>query len=188
MSSLRFNPPKDWGNNISNDYYLGLSQLIIEVANTLNKSGNLKMLEIGSYKGESTSMFASSGIFKEIHCIEPFSGNEEANLIFNEDWKTVISEFNTNTRYFNNIILHKDYSYNICNKFSDNYFDFIYIDAAHDYKNVKRDILMYLPKTKHLIGGHDYQLNWPGVMTAVNEIFIAPHMIYADGSWVYSIK
>lgn len=188
MSSLRFNPPNDWGNGISNNYYLGLSQLIIEVANTLNKNGNLRMLEIGSYKGESTSMFASSGIFKEIHCIEPFSGDEEANLIFNEDWKTVISEFDINIRHFNNITLHTDYSYNIFHKFPDKYFDFIYIDANHDYESIKQDILMYLPKTKHLIGGHDYQLNWPGVTAAVNEIFDTPHRTYADGSWIYSIK
>lgn len=188
MSSLRFNPPKQWNNHISNNYYIGLSQLIIDVTNTLGNSNNLKMLEIGSYKGESTSMFASSGLFKEIHCIEPFSGEEESNTIFNETWESVVNDFSINTRYFNNIILHRDYSYNICDKFPDKYFDFIYIDASHTYEDVKRDILMYLPKTKHLIGGHDYQLNWPGVTAAVNEIFDTPHRTYADGSWIYSIK
>ena len=43
---------------------------------------NLKMIEIGSYMGESTMMFASSNIFTEIHCIEPFSGYEEFNDMY----------------------------------------------------------------------------------------------------------
>ena len=40
------------------------------------------MIEIGSYLSESTMMFASSNIFTEIHCIEPFSGYEEFNDMF----------------------------------------------------------------------------------------------------------
>ena len=75
------------------------------------------MLEIGSYKGESTMMFAASGIFKEIHCIDPYYGVEEANTILQEDWENVKQEFKINTRYFDNITLHQDYSYNIVDKF-----------------------------------------------------------------------
>lgn len=187
MSSLRFNPPKKWNNQNRNSLYLGLSQLIIDVVNTLGEKSNLKMLEIGSYNGESTSMFASCGIFKEIHCIEPFSGNEQANEIFERNWDDVVDDFYNNIKHFDNIILHKDYSYNIFNKFPDKYFDFIYIDASHNYEDVKRDILMFLPKTNHLIGGHDYQKNWQGVVIAVNEIFNHPHKTYIDGSWVFSI-
>jgi hypothetical protein len=178
MSSLRFNPSKRWDNHVGNNNYLGISQLIIEVFNTLREGSNLKMLEIGSYNGESTSMFASSGIFDEIHCIEPF----------NENCETVVDEFSVNIRYFNNIILHKDYSYNICNKFPDKYFDFIYINTNHKYEDIKQDILMYLPKTKYLIGGHNYQTNSRGVVMAVNEIFNTPHKTYMDGSWVHSIR
>ena len=71
------------------------------------------MIEIGSYMGESTMMFASSNIFTEIHCIEPFSGYEEFNDMFAINWDIVYDEFKTNTRHFDNITLHKDFSYNI---------------------------------------------------------------------------
>ena len=79
-NSLSFNPPEKWNLMTSgNRYYIGLNLLIIDVLNTLSNKTNLTMLEIGSYKGASTFMFASSGIFDEIHCIDPHQGNEEAN-------------------------------------------------------------------------------------------------------------
>jgi hypothetical protein len=188
MNSLRFNPPTQWNRMWGNRYFLGMTKLLYSLYNTLQSQSNLKMLEIGSYKGESAFMFASLGIFDEIHCIDPYEGEEEANGIFQETWENVLNEFTINTRHFSNIILHRDYSFNIVDKFPDQYFDFIYIDANHEYEPVKRDIELYLPKTKHLIGGHDYQENWPGVLKAVNEIFGTPHSTFEDGSWAHSLK
>lgn len=50
--------------------------------------------------------------------------------------------------------------------------DFIFIDAMHDYENVKRDILHAMSIMKSgLLAGHDYQPNWQGVIKAVKEIF-----------------
>lgn len=187
-NSLRFNPPPQWNLSWGNRYFLGLSLLLHDLYNTFLSQPDLKMLEIGSYKGESAFMFASLGIFKEIHCIDPFNGDEEANDVFIENWDNVKEEFEVNTRYFNNITLHQGFSYDLVKNFEDNYFDFIYIDGNHDYENVKRDIELYLPKTKHLIGGHDYQKEWPGVVKAVTEVFGIPDKIYPDGSWVKLIK
>ena len=107
MSSLRFNPDPEWNNMWGNRFYLGLNQLMGDVYSTLINKPNLKMLEIGSYKGESTFMFASLGIFNEIHCIDPHEGKEESNLLFNETWDNVEKEFKLNTRHFNNITHHK---------------------------------------------------------------------------------
>lgn len=186
-NSLRFNPPVEWRSIQGNRYFFGLNDLLYDLAHDFYNSEDKKMLEIGSYQGESTFMFAASGIFSEVHCIDPHIGNEEANDILKENWEQVKQEFTLNTRYFNNITLHSDYSYNIVDKFEDKYFDFIYIDASHKYEDVKRDIELYLPKTKYVIGGHDYQKEWPGVVRAVDEIFGQPHKTYADESWVFSI-
>ena len=64
------------------------------------------------------------------------------------DWVDVEREFKLNTRYFDNIIHHRDFSYNVVNKFEDNSIDFIYIDADHTYESVKQDLELYLPKLK----------------------------------------
>lgn len=183
MNSLRFNPLPQWNLMWGNRYFLGMTDLLYSLHSTLQNQPNLKMLEIGSYKGESTFMFASLGIFTEIHCIDPFEGVEEANDLLSENWENVKNEFKLNTRYFDNITLHQGFSYNLVNNFEDKYFDFIYIDGNHEYEDVKKDIELYLPKTKQLIGGHDYQKEWPGVIEAVNEILIAPDKTFLDGSW-----
>ena len=129
----------------------------------------------------------ASHLFYEIHCIDPFEGHEQFNVDNNYDWNFVEEQFKINTRFFNNINLHKNYSYNIIDKFSDEYFDFIYIDASHRYEDVKRDIESYLPKLKKdgIISGHDYhEERWPGVTNAVNEILGEPDQVHWDTSWI----
>jgi predicted O-methyltransferase YrrM len=55
--------------------------------------------------------------------------------------------------------------------FDNSFFDFIYIDACHDYDNVIADIKAWLPKlrAKGIIAGHD--IDTVGVQKAVKEIF-----------------
>ena len=66
--------------------------------------------------------------------------------------------------------------------FQDASFDFVYIDALHDYINCKRDIELWYPKVKPfgVIAGHDYWnasvdgtqcLHICGVKKAVDEFF-----------------
>jgi len=75
----------------------------------------------------------------------------------------------------------RDFSVEGSKRFEDGYFDFIYIDAAHDYRSVKEDIEAWWPKLKSggIYSGHDYFKDrrvWRneevGVYKAVNE-FVA---------------
>jgi len=66
----------------------------------------------------------------------------------------------------------KGYSPQISKNFEDLSYDFIYIDALHDYKSVKDDIIAWYPKVRNggILSGHDYdEKAWPGVFKAVNE-------------------
>lgn len=72
----------------------------------------------------------------------------------------------------------KDFSIQGSQRFKDKYFDFIYIDAAHDYDSVKEDLEAWWPKLKSggIFSGHDYFPDtriWRGkpcgVYQAVNE-------------------
>lgn len=57
--------------------------------------------------------------------------------------------------------------------FPDKYFDFIFIDGAHDYESVMEDLNLWIPKLKNggIIGGDDYDPCWSGVVKAVDEKF-----------------
>jgi len=68
--------------------------------------------------------------------------------------------------------------------FEDNSLDLVYIDAAHDYENVKKDISFWLPKIRlnGIIAGHDITI--PGVSQAVTEVFGNDVKHYDDTSWL----
>ena len=68
--------------------------------------------------------------------------------------------------------------------YKDNSLDFVFIDAAHDYESVKKDINAWYPKVKKegIIGGHDY--TWcDDVRRAVNEFFKNKTIYESQGCW-----
>ena len=192
MVTQRFNPPSTWiPKKQGNIFFLGLLELTLCLAEVLEPDA--KMIEIGSYMGESTLIFASSGIFSKIYAIDPFNFEESFNKSLdasNRDWKFVRQEFKNNTRFFNNVEPIQDVSENVSSNFEDGSIDFIYIDGDHSLDAVKRDILLYLPKLKEggIIAGHDYSKErWPGVVSAVNSTIGIPDAIFKDTSWMKQI-
>jgi hypothetical protein len=201
--SLRFNPPREWFGHLNyNIHFFGLFHLIEDVQKKFHiddtsqvGAGSVrfqnryrkprKMIEIGSYKGESTLMFAASGLFDEIHCIDPHDGYEEANDMFSETWESVQSDFFRNTKQFKDkVFYHRGYSHDLVNRFANQDFDFVYIDGSHEYDDVVRDISLYSSKTNLILAGHDYGNSHAGVTRAVNEIFGKPYKQYMDSSWM----
>ena len=72
--------------------------------------------------------------------------------------------------------------------FRDGWFDVVFIDAAHDYENVRQDIELWLPKVKPggLLCGHDFFRDWPGVIRAVNELL--PQRKIQEAIWMYRVE
>ena len=64
----------------------------------------------------------------------------------------------------------EDYSYNVFGDFTDEMFDFAYIDGDHSYKSVYEDLTSVFPKVKSggIIAGHDY-FGTHEVILAVND-------------------
>src|ERR1700676_5252904 len=62
-------------------------------------------------------------------------------------------------------------------------FGMVFIDASHDYENVKADILAWRPLIMKdgIIILHDYDWGYPGVVHAVREL-ISPTPLQAGGS------
>jgi predicted O-methyltransferase YrrM len=157
----------------------GLLDLIKEIPN------KGRMIEIGTFTGESTVIFGDH--FKEVIGIDPMLQDydpEDATSNFN--FSKVLEMFILRTENYNNISLVQKTSDDAVNDFTDESFDFVYIDGIHQYQNVLEDIKNYLPKIKKggVIGGHDYVSGWSGVMKAVDEIFGKPDKTFKDGSWI----
>jgi hypothetical protein len=72
--------------------------------------------------------------------------------------------------------------------FEDNSIDFIFIDAAHSYEGVMKDLIAWWPKAKigSLFAGHD--ADWTGVRQAVEELF-GDRWVLDNTSWkVYKMN
>lgn len=153
-----------------------------------------RVIEIGSWLGESTSCWADAVMNKyaaEVISIDWFKGNPGTELegISNSD--DVYSIFRNNMKELGYLDIVKNIimSSSEAAKFiPDGYADIVYIDACHDYKSVKKDIELWTPKVRvgGIIAGHDYESyeyderfidldvydhKHHGVIKAVNESF-----------------
>ena len=102
--------------------------------------------------------------------------NKSIAEILEDIHKSVLKRFRTAIKT-HKVIVHRNLSINVCQLFSNNYFDWIYIDGNHDYTFVKQDLELYFRKVKPngFIAGDDYTIrsNWQSgygdVKKAVDE-------------------
>ena len=137
---------------------------------------NANFLEIGSWKGRSAIYIAVEIINLnkniKLYCIDTWEGSREHNLDESVVNKTLYEEFLQNTLPVKNVINGiKASSIKISKVFCEEFFDFIFIDASHDYEDVKNDLVAWYPKVKKggVFAGHDYQPYWDEVQMAVDE-------------------
>lgn len=107
-------------------------------------------------------------------CYLPYtdSANHEVLTIEKQNKKLLETLYKVMPRGFlNKIVFSCMTSEKISQYYPDKFFDYVYIDARHDYDNVKRDISLWYNKVKDggVLGGHDYQGYYDGVTRAVNE-------------------
>lgn len=142
---------------------------------------NIVGLEIGSYAGESAEIFAASGKFSKLYCMDfwkegyfPDRTTTDAEARFDEIAARypVIEKVKEHSRELN-FLFHKIH------------LDFIYIDGDHSYDQVRLDIIcaLRLLKKYAYIGGHDYCKDFPGVVKAVDEL-VRPGLFFSDSSWL----
>lgn len=146
------------------------------------------MVEIGSYQGESTTLFAHYLQPNKLYAIDPFvNGYDEFDGSSTGDFTNVIHNFNLRIQQFPCIKHIKNFSYAALDQFEDDSLDFVYVDGDHTYEGVVKDIKMYLPKIKvgGFIAGHD--LGRESVTKALRNQLGEVDARFEDSSWVVQV-
>lgn len=141
-----------------------------------------KFVEIGAFCGKSTCYLAerviASGKDIQLNIIDNWVGHPSDTGLARqiEELGDIYKIFHDNMEKAGVIdklnILRGD-SAASAKLFENGSIDFVYIDAAHDYASVKKDVLAWLPKMKAggILAGHDYGNHNTQVKEAVNELF-----------------
>jgi len=164
-------------------------------------STHKRIVEIGSWKGRSTRAMADN--LPEggtIVAVDTWKGSDEEPhreelSIHPDGW--LLDEFKRNMAGLSNVTLLQQTSLAAAAIFQGHKFDMIFLDASHDYENVKADILAWGPLVAEggLFCGHDYgaysmiegRKVHCGVMYAVDE-FIPNHRIGMNSIWYGGLK
>jgi hypothetical protein len=138
---------------------------------------NMNIAEVGVFKGDFSKFIFEFLRPNNLYLIDIFEGNMGSgdqggnNMQFvnlEQELKSLQNFFKNNK----NVFFLKGLSHSQIGKIPDNHLDMIYIDASHEYEDVKKDLQLSFPKVKinGYICGHDYEINrFPGVVNAVNE-------------------
>jgi predicted O-methyltransferase YrrM len=155
-------------------------------------NNNATFVEVGSWQGKAASFMAveiiNSNKNIKLCCVDTWEGSiehKEENIIVN---KELYNTFLKNIEPVKHVITPiKMASVDAARTFEDNSLDFVFIDAAHDYENVRADLTAWYPKVKPggMLAGHDH--TWPGVVKAVNEFVtnscLTLHIIGVQDCW-----
>lgn len=156
-------------------------------------SSGSKFVEVGCWKGKSAAYMAveiaNSNKNIEFYCIDTWGGSIEHQEGYNlvELYDVFTSNMKPVEKYH---IPMRMASLDAVEKFEDNSLDFVFIDASHEYEDIKNDIFAWLPKVKvgGVLAGHDYYPEDPdrlncGVYYAANELLY--DLIHREHCFVY---
>lgn len=179
------------------------------VVNECNTKDNYHFVEVGSWRGRSTTFMAveiiNSGKTNiKFDAIDTWVGSTEH--YDNDKYKELFVNDNLYKEFLHNISPVRDVVHVVRNTsieasklYKDNSLDFILIDASHDYANVKLDIEHWWPKLVlgGIMAGDDYSHSWSrpphadkngrGLIEAVDEFFNninIPIQIVNNVNWV----
>jgi len=138
---------------------------------------NSTLVEVGSWKGKSLAFLCVESLNKSknfnIYSVDIWEDKKELNKT--EHTNNIFNIFLENIAPIKQSInVIRNTSVNASRTFCDSSIDFVFIDASHEYEDVKDDINAWLPKIKPggIIAGHDYNSHDNNqVNIAVNEIF-----------------
>ena len=168
-------------------YAEGLIDMINWIDN-IRPTQEMRIIEIGSYIGESTMIFADR--FKEVVSVDPYINDydlEDAACSF-APFDKVYEQFVRNTLSVPNIKSIRETSENAFSILKDQQWDMVYIDGLHTLEGVSYDIAHYktIIKPGGFVCGHDY--GWGNVRHAIGQLLDDKvDATFKDASWAKQI-
>lgn len=157
--------------------------------------------EVGVADGDFSEKILNINSPVKLHLIDAWAMGKNVSYGGEPGYNKVKERFNADI--YNGLVeLHRGLSWDMLNSLPDKSLDWIYIDAAHDYDSVKKDLDAASKKIKDhgIIAGHDYVSEWGkvgarfGVFEAVNEFCLLNSYILvyitleSNHKWSYAIK
>ena len=159
---------------------------------------NARFVELGTYHGKSTSFMAveiiNSGKNIKFDAIDTMRGSAVQQEGGGSDDRMVIDYGTFAREYMQNITPVKHIvrtlvmeSKQAVDFYNDESIDFMFIDASHEYEDIKEDLTIWYPKIKKggMFAGHD--VGMLGVQEALKDVF-HDYDILADDCWVIRKK
>ena len=173
--------------------YPGQINDILELIENIDEN-NLTLVEVGSYMGESMEIFAKSGKFKKIYCVDPWLDTDTTT----DNVSSAEKHFDEKKQKYDFVIKIKKTNFDASKDFEDSSIDVVYIDAEHTPEAVKKDITNWISKIKPngYITGHDWEFRVGILQNSIIETigmpdYICKHVIHggkSDGSWIKNKK
>jgi len=160
-----------------------------EVLFELMKENNYRTVaEVGCKEGRTTEYLLSAFEDSFVHAIDPFINVPNEGESYDDwDYDAIKKGFIDRTfDYQDRVQLHEMLSVEASEHIKDGELDLVFIDAAHDFDNVDRDIDAWFPKVKEggIVSGHDWNHKFPGVQRAVAKHFDLMHVqTFPDSVW-----
>lgn len=152
------------------------------MAETYKELGFKVGAEIGTWTGEHAQILVEKNPELKLYCVDPYvkyGGYIDYRV---ENFDPAFLEAQKRTKGYNVEFIRK-FSLDAAKDFPDNFFDFVYIDANHEFRHVVDDIDDWGRKVKHggILAGHDYRKSfnrWKThqVIYAVDAYFAAKKM------------
>jgi len=142
-------------------------------------------VEIGIFGGKHAESILKTLYIKRLYLVDPYEPYIQQGILHSKERQLgAFAQARERLRQYENKIVWILKTSEKAVKTIPDQLDFVYIDGDHNYPMVKKDIELYYPKVKSggYLGGHDYEMEWFGVIKAVNE-FLKKRDLELNGSY-----